>query len=308
MQDRFDFLKDLPNWKGVYGYTTLGVKEILASHQTLGKASDDGHAKQWRDAWTKWIAHDNGLDFSGCQNKQQWAPCNGIHDALIQQIAHRARDFRQVISFEDDYQFYQNIIRPYEHKIIKWEELETIKLPSYFVISWPNHNGMLDDKLDRLVHLCRLTGSRIFLDCAFYGTINQGICNTGLEEIDAVAFSISKPFLCGGLRAGIVWGDNLAPTLTIPVNKDFHHNYYNVNGIACGTKILNATNARTIPGLFGHLQQQWCRQHNLIAADVVFFAINRGMEYESLYRSGGRYARVCLTDHYMKNLGQINDQ
>ena len=308
MKDQFDFLKDLPNWKGVYGYATPVVKEIVANYQTISKASDDSHAKKWRDAWTKWIAHDDELDFSGCENKQQWAPCHGIHDALIQQIAHRARDFRQIVVFRDDYKFYQDIIRPYEHKIIKWEELESIQLPSYFVVSWPNHNGVLDDKLDRLIDLCRHTNSRIFLDCAFYGTISQGTCNTGLEEIDAVAFSISKPFLCGGLRAGIVWGDDLATTLTMPVSRDFHYHYYNVNGIACGTKILNATNARTIPSLFGHLQQQWCRQHSCIAADVVFFAINSGTEYESLYRPGGRYARICLTDHYMNNLGQINDQ
>ena len=99
----------------------------------------------------------------------------------------------------------------------------------------------------------------------------------------------------------------MATTLTMPVSKDFHYNYYNVNGIACGTKILNATNAGTIPRLFRQLQQQWCRQHDWIAADVVFFAINRNLEFESLYRPGGRYARICLTDHYMNNLGSVHD-
>lgn len=292
----------LPNWRTVYSQTPAIVQSIIANYTTVNKAKDLNPATEWHAAWQRWLYVDDDLDFSGCHSKQQWAPCNGIHDALIQQLVHAAPKFSQVVIFSDDYAFYQSMTRTYRRKIITWDTLDDIIEPSYFVVSWPNHRGMLDDGLARLLAVCQRTGSRIFLDCAFFGTISAGTCDTGRIEFDAVAFSVSKAFLCGGLRAGIVFGDDLSPTLTIPSSQHFSFNYYNVNSVSCGTEILNATTARTIPDLFRQLQLDWCIVNQWEPADIVLFALNSDQTYSHLWRHGSTTVRACLTDYYIQHV------
>jgi hypothetical protein len=296
------FITDMPNWGGVYGYTPPIVREILSEHQTRKKANDMSPAVDWKDSWISWINHDGDLNFNGCQKKKQWAPCNGIHDGLIQQLAYASRKHSCIAMFADDYLFYQVIADPYKKIVLNWDRLDLLPTNSYVLVSWPNHRGLMDDSLERLLSACRATNSRIFLDCAFFGTIMDGICNTGDDIFDAVAFSISKPFLCGGLRAGIIWGDDLAPTLTIPCSIHYSYNYYNINSVECGTKILSATTPRTIPMIFKDEQIKWCTNHGFTPGDVVFYALGNNPSYREYRKNGSPNLKVCITDHVVKSL------
>jgi hypothetical protein len=292
------YCTDLPNWRTVFSITPPAVRTILAAYETKNKAPGQEPLNEYRDAWLRWLSFKPTLNFSGCERKQKWAPCNGIHDALVNQLAHKAYQFNQVVCFTDDYLFYQVLYRPYRNFLARWDQLDLIPANSYVIVSWPNHRGMLNDDLNRLISHCQATNSKIFLDCAFYGTVNNGICDTSLDVFDAVAFSLSKALHCGGLRSGIVFGDELAPALTVPVSQHYDYNYYNINAVQCGTEILNATVPDFVPRWFGPLQQTWCRENGCTPADVVLFGLDYFPEYKPLWRQGSDNLRICLTDYY----------
>ena len=61
-------------------------------------------------------------------------------------------------------------------------------------------------KLSKGLDIFAVINTKIFLDCAFFGTTLDRM-NVYDEVFDCVAFSLSKCFLLGGFRAGIVFGD-----------------------------------------------------------------------------------------------------
>jgi hypothetical protein len=206
------------------------------------------------------------------------------------------------VTFSDDYRYYSTLLRGRRHREITWSGVDTITGDEYVLVSWPNHHGMLDGGLAELTRRCRQVGASIFLDCAFYGTVGNGIVDTSDPVFDAVAFSVSKAFQLGGLRAGIVWGNDLAPSLTVPMLPEY--SVYNQTSASIATRVIREFPADHLPRLCYPIQEEWCSDNGFEPTDVCLFGISRDPSHAAGRRSGGMYARVCLGDLLQRRLGQ----
>ena len=293
-------LTDLYAWRSAWAPRRSAVTRLLDASKIHAGSLSAKPAIKFRDSVLDWIDANRSLNWSGCDLKRQWAYCNGIHDALIQQVNHRHGEGVTFVHFEDDYRYYANILRNYKHVTLRWDQLDQLPRNAYVVVSWPNHSGMVDDRLARLITRCRALEGRIFLDCAFWGTVAQGTCDTGTDVFDAVAFSVSKCFHVPGLRAGIVFGDDLAPTLTVPMQGDY--NLYNISSAKVATKLLQRFPADWLPDTCVKLQHKWCKRHGWEPADICLFAINTDVDLAQWRRAGGSYVRACLSSWYENKL------
>jgi len=235
---------------------------------------------EYRALWVEWIK-----GFEGCATKNQWAVSNGIHDALINQIAFKSKSVDNFYMFSNDYKFYNVVLGPYNYKFLSPNTIETIKENSYVVVSQPNHEGKITDWFYPLVEQCRKTNSKIFLDCAFYGTTLGDTIDTSDPVFDAVAFSLSKNFLLGGWRVGIVFGDKLAPSLTVPIDHYYEYNYYNIAAVECGKALLPKFSSDYITAVAKPIQIDYCLENNMIPADIWMWAFD------------SKKKKVCITDY-----------
>ena len=241
------------------------IKEINIKNK--GKLSD---LIEYRKLWVDWIK-----DFSGCENKKQWAVSNGIHDAITNQVAYKSKLIDTFYIFETDYKFYNVILKPYTYKLITPSSIDSIKENSYIIVSQPNHEGKITDWFDPLKEQCRKTNSKIFLDCAFYGTTLGDSIDTSDTVFDAVAFSLSKNFSLGGWRVGIVFSDDLAPSLTVPIDYYFEYNYFNIAAVECGKIVLSNFKANYITRVAKPIQLEYCKENNLSPADIWMWAFDQ---------------------------------
>jgi len=255
------------------------VKKIVIKNK--GDAAD---IEEYRRLWVNWISN-----FHGCETKKQWAISNGIHDAIVNQVAFRSKTVDTFVIFDTDYKFYKYILGSYKYESISSANINDIKPNSYVIVSQPNHEGGITPWFEPLKEHCRNTNSRIFLDCAFFGTTLDTL-DTSDPVFDAVAFSLSKNFLLAGFRAGIVFGDELAPTLTIPISTHFNYNYFNCQAVECAKAILPNFKSTYITEHAKKHQLQYCKDHNLIPADIWMWAFDQ------------RNKKICITDFIKDNI------
>jgi len=260
----------------VYSFCPNQIKSDLKKIKLKNKG-DKQDILEVKKLWTNWISK-----FSGCEKKKKWAVCNGIHDALITQIAYRSAGTRNFYRFNRDYGFYSVILEPYGGIPIDHEQISQISEMSYVVVSQPNHEGKITHWFPELVKHCKNNGSKIFLDCAFYGTTTDSL-DTSDPVFDAVAFSLSKNFLLGGFRSGCVWGDDLSPTLTIPIDYQFKYNYFNSPAVELAKIILPKYHPGYITDVAKLIQTRYCLENGLTPCDIWMFALQDGK-------------RICITD------------
>jgi len=233
---------------------------------------------KYKSLWINWIKH-----FKGCEYKKEWAICNGIHDAIVNQIAYRSTSIDVFYVFDTDYQFYPVILKPYNHRVISPSDIGTMRPNSYVIISQPNHEGNITPWFNNLKYYCQKNNIKIFLDCAFYGTTFDTL-DTFDPVFDAVAFSLSKNFLLAGWRSGIVFGDDLAKTLTIPISIKYDYNYFNIAAVECAKVVLPNFKPTYITQYAKKHQLEYCLENNLTPADIWMLAFDKNQQ------------KVCITD------------
>jgi len=232
----------------------------------LKNKGDQNDLNIYKDLWLNWTR-----DFSGSDKYKQWAICNGIHDALIQQIAYRSKTVKTFYIFKTDYRFYPVILEPYNFIEINESFIETILPNSYVIVSQPNHEGGITSWFERLVKHCKKVNTKIFLDCAFFGTTLDKM-NVYDEIFDCVAFSLSKNFMLGGFRAGIVFGDDLAKTLTVPIDHWYSYSYYNSCAVQLAKRVMTKFKATYITEVAKPLQHSYCASMDLEPCDIWMIA------------------------------------
>jgi len=171
--------------------------------------------------WLQWTNR-----FAGIDTYNKWAITHGIHDAITNQVAYRSKTVSKFYSFRDDYKFYLEFLYPYNSETITWEQIDRIQDNSYILVSVPNTRGSIPEYWYDLLDHCERTNSKIFFDGAFYGTSEETI-DVNHNVIDCVAFSLSKNFNLRHTRSGVVFGNDLAWTLTIPMQRNYY-NYFSV--------------------------------------------------------------------------------
>jgi histidinol-phosphate/aromatic aminotransferase/cobyric acid decarboxylase-like protein len=258
----------------VYSFCPTRIQKELDKIKLKNKG-DFKDLEDYRKAWVQWINR-----FSGAENKKQWAITNGIHDAITHQIAHVYKRYNKIYWFNTDYRFYKVLVRGYNNQGI--DRIDQIEPNSYVLVSQPNHEGGVTDWFPDLIKHCETNGSKIFLDCAFYGTTFD-ILDTSLEVFDAVAFSLSKNFLLGGARSGIVFSDDLPLSLTVPIQEPFGYSYFNSPACEIAKHILPKFGPTYITNVAKPIQEKYCIDNNLRPADIWMWAFD-GNE------------KICITD------------
>ena len=250
-----------PIWKGAWSFCPEQVQQAIKKINLKNKG-DQEDLGIYKDLWLKWTK-----DFNGSEKYKQWAICNGIHDALIQQIAYRSKTVKTFYIFKTDYRFYPIILEPYNFIEINEKLIDTIMPNSYVIISQPNHEGGITPWFAKLVEHCRKVKTKIFLDCAFFGTTLDKM-NVYDDTFDCVAFSLSKNFMLGGFRAGIVFGNDLAKTLTIPIDHRLNHNYYNSCAVQLAKRIMTRFHATYVTEVAKPIQIEHCWLVGLQPCDI----------------------------------------
>lgn len=272
----------------VWSFCPTQIKQELSNVVIKNKGTQQDLI-EYHDIWVDWIKN-----FSGAENKKQWAITNGIHDAIVNQIAHIHTNFDKIYWFDTDYRFYKCLLASYNHEGISSNRLDLIKPNSYVIVSQPNHEGCVTPWFKDLIAKCQSNGSKIFLDCAFYGCTFDKL-DTSLDVFDAVAFSLSKNFLLGGTRAGIVFSDNLPESLTVPIDHYFGYSYYNILATEVVKTILPKFDCNYITRVAKPIQERYCRDNNLQPADIWMWAFDS---------NGGK---ICITDFIQAEIQQDLD-
>ncbi len=202
-------------------FTPTSIKKELLNYRI--KQTDSKHSlEECKHNWLEWTSR-----FTGIHNYKKWAITHGVHDAILNQVAYRSKTVSKFYSFRDDYKFYLEFLYPYKSETITWEQIDKIEKNSYILVSVPNTRGGVPEYWYDLLDHCKKTKSQIFFDGAYYGTSEETI-DVNHEAIDCVAFSLSKNFGLRNIRSGVIFGNDLAWTLTIPMAKDYY-DYYSVN-------------------------------------------------------------------------------
>ncbi len=297
-------LLQIPNYQSVWSFCHPRVAAKLAELPVQNKlvwSEVQSTVEKFRRIWCYWIAHSESLNFSGCEAKPEWAITNGIHEAIVHQLAYVRPKVKRFVTIVGDYPFYTDMLHGYPHSALIEEQIPMIGKDWYVLVSIPHHSGEIPPWFDKLVYYAEKNEFKIFLDCAFFGTIAQGVIDTELDCFDVVAFSLSKPFLCSGLRIGIAFGADLAPSLTIPMYPNF--SYLNANGIRATNAILAEFPANFMPDLCRDAQLKICRLNNLEVCNIFMLGKSYHSMYEPLYRPGTNYIRFCLTPLIQNELG-----
>ena len=269
----------------VWSFCPKPIKDELSKIDLVNKGSSTD-VSLYKKHWTNWIKN-----FSGCENKKEWAMCNGIQEALTHQCAHVHSKYDQFYYFDTDYKFYYSILDPYKNYCISPTDIDNILPNSYILVSQPNHEGGITDWFDNLINHCIKNNSKIFLDCAFFGCTLDKI-DTSLDVFDAVAFSLSKNFLMAGFRAGIVFSDSLPQTLTLPIGQHYSYNYFNTTASEVVKTILPKFHATYITEIAKPLQEKYCKDNNLKPADIWMWAFDSEGE------------KICITDYIKDSIEQ----
>ena len=202
----------------------LGFDMIRAYHHRLsGNVLED-----CKHNWLQWTNR-----FEGVDRFTKWAITHGIHDAILNQIAYRSKDVKKFYSFKDDYKFYLEFLYPYNSETIIWDQIDKIQDNSYILVSVPNTRGCIPENWNDLLKQCERTNSKIFFDGAYYGTSFETI-DVNHSAIDCVAFSLSKNFSLNNIRSGVIFGNDIAWTLTIAMQRE----YYDYFSVDIANKIL----------------------------------------------------------------------
>ena len=80
----------------VWSFCPIQIRKELSNVQIKNKGTQQD-LDQYRIAWVNWIK-----DFSGAETKKQWAITNGIHDAIINQVAHVHTRYNIILSYPDE--------------------------------------------------------------------------------------------------------------------------------------------------------------------------------------------------------------
>jgi hypothetical protein len=271
----------------VHSFCPTQVRETLGTvkFRNKGTAVD---LDEYKTNWIDWTSR-----FSGVSEFSEWAVCNGIHDAISSQLAYRSSTVGKFYYFTGDYLYYDTLLSQYNSERISPDELDTIEDNSYILISQPNHSGSISTWFPELKKRCEETNSKIFLDCAFYGTSLETM-SVYESMIDCVAFSLSKTLLLGGARAGIIFGDDLAPSLTIPV---FSYNYFNINAVSVANAILPKFGPLYITGHGKKLQEEYVKNHPGYTALEIWMWV--------LDDNGNK---ICVTDELQDDIQSVLDK
>ena len=282
--------KNLSPETAVHSFCPTQIRRTLDKILIKNKGSQT-ELDDYHNNWLNWTSRFNGVDkFS------DWAVCNGIHDALVNQIAYRSKTVNKFYYFEDDYKFYSALLSPYTSERIHHADLETIEENSYIIVSQPNHTGSISTWFPELKKQCEKTNSKIFLDCAFYGTSLETM-SVYEPVIDCVAFSLSKNFLLAGIRAGVIFGNDLSPVLTIPISKLFSYNYYNINAVTVGNAILSEFGPLYITAPAKMLQEEYVNAHPDYTALEIW-----------MWVADEHGNKICITDEIQGGIQSILDK
>ena len=274
----------------VHSFCPTQIRRTLDDLEFRNKGTQT-ELDDYRTNWLNWTSRFDGVDkFS------DWAVSNGIHDAVVNQVAYRSETVNKFYHFEGDYKFYNAMLAPYTHERIHHADLETIEENSYVVVSQPNHSGSISTWFPELKKHCEKTNSKIFLDCAFYGTSLETM-SVYEPVIDCVAFSLSKNFLLAGSRAGVIFGNDLSPVLTIPISKLFSYNYYNINAVTIANAVLPKFGPLYITAPAKMIQEEYVNAHpGYTATEVWMWVID------------DKGNKVCITDEIQDAIQSILDK
>jgi histidinol-phosphate/aromatic aminotransferase/cobyric acid decarboxylase-like protein len=215
---------------------------------------------QYEEAWRDWLAltkFDHAI------------PTNGIVES-IEKIC-SSSDYNRFVIIENEVKFYQSILDNYNQNYIvikpgEWDRLEANDL---ICLSMPF--APIASITDWYYDLCEYIQDKpiyMFIDGAYLGTINQRLYIP--DNCILFAVSISKCFNASGLRAGILFCNNIPSLFKTKV----HLANYNYYAMEKTIELLQTYDYYYMYDTYANIQKEICEKNNLIAADSVVLGYN----------------------------------
>ena len=283
--------------KQMRGFCPEFVSDIIK----IAEISTDCSKKmleEYVDLWASWIRCSSELHFGGCDQYDGFFT-NGIHGALVHQLNYLNPTV--VHTFFNDYQYYKHILVSKNHVVIK--KPEEIQKGSLVVMSYPGITGV---DINSVLNACELCKSGIFLDCAYYGTVRKMKLDTSNTVFQAVAFSLSKAFDLGWLRAGILFTKDPAPTLLYPQKKEYL--YFNSYAVQLGSSILASTWADLLPRYLKPYQTKVCDEMGIEPLPPWFAAQSSDPKWQHRSRDLQSPWRFCIADFILDQYDKDKNQ
>lgn len=135
-------------------------------------------------------------------------------------------------------------------------------------------------------------GKPIFVDCAFFGICSSTISFDFFkyENIESVAFSLSKAFGTGWHRVGLLFTNNR--NYPSALYQNWHYDL--ISSAEAHFDIIDNLTPNTIYRKYRNLQIEICKDLDLIPSDTVLFGLDYTSKYNKFKR--GNVNRVCISN------------
>jgi len=203
---------------------------------------------------------------------------SGITDALNQTYAL----YDKIGIFEGEY--------GYHNLVAKDKIVYDFSKADLIIVSHPfSANGMCSkEKLEYVNSF----GKPIFVDCAFFGICSSDINFdfTCYNNIESVAFSLSKAFGTGWHRVGLLYTKN--KRYPSALYKDWHYDL--ISSAEAHFDVIDNLTPNSTFAKYRNLQIEICKELNLVPSDTVIFGLDYTDRYNEFKR--GDVNRVCISN------------
>jgi hypothetical protein len=171
-----------------------------------------------------------------------------------------------------------------------WLDDEPLRTTDAVIVSQPFAAlGKEHPNLQGLLFQSELVQAPIFLDCAYFGVCSNVGFDVSATSIETVAFSLSKVFAAGPLRAGILFSRKPIPNLSILKKWE----YGNAIGYRLAVKLMERFSPDYVVNKYSSAQQDICDRHGLAKSQTILFGL--GDQAWIGYSRDNVTNRICLS-------------
>lgn len=277
-------MQDLTQFQGVTHVVEYNDIRSRVAQALARDIEDPQLIQRYCDQYRAWIFSSELNKITGLDNLPYVSYSNGTTEAFDKfRIRHRNRRLR-VLS--DEYQ--------YHHMYLGAEPIasfHTLDANDCLIISAPfAATGNPHPMMDTILAVCTYLNIPVLIDAAYYGLCGECEFIWDSPCVEAVAFSLSKPFGASIYRVGMRFSRYNCDSMS-----EFSDDrYVNRLGACLGMELMTNTSPDTLYNNYRSQQLALCKDMDLTPSKSVIF----GLDTNNLYPHTSRrdeQARLCLS-------------
>ena len=277
-------MQDLTQFQGVTHVAQYNDIRPRVAQALTRDLEDPLLIKNYWEGYRDWIHSSELNTIKGLDNLPYLSYSNGTTEAFDKfRIRHRNRRLRVL---PDEYQYHQ--LYSGAEPIDTFDSLDS---NDCVIISSPYAaTGNPHPMMDAIMSVCSYMNIPVLIDAAYYGLCGQCNFNWDWPCIEAVAFSLSKPFGASIYRVGLRFSRYNDDAL----GEFSDDGYVNRLGAALGLELISRDCADSLYNRYRPQQLELCKAMDLTPSKSVIFGLDHLGLYPHTSRSDEQ-ARLCLS-------------